>query len=106
MAGGKAQCRQLKTGQQKDQLDNEDEPIYPSGLFIYATGLSRENWLSPVNQATWEARAVGWLEVEWLITSGNSVSVAALRPPSMRKGNRGGQAPMTKGSQRLQAATL
>jgi hypothetical protein len=24
---------------------------------------SRENWRSPVIQATWEARAVGWLEV-------------------------------------------
>ena len=24
----------------------------------------RENWLSPVIQATWEARTVGWLEKE------------------------------------------
>jgi hypothetical protein len=26
--------------------------------------LGREIWLSPVIQATWEARAVGWFEVE------------------------------------------
>ena len=26
----------------------------------------RENGLSPVIQATWEARTEGWLEVKWL----------------------------------------
>ena len=42
---------------------------------------SRENWLSPVFQATWEARTVGWLEVEWLLLSDMCDSVAVLRPP-------------------------
>jgi hypothetical protein len=42
----------------------------------------REMWLSPVIQATWEARAVGWFEVERSI-SGNGWSFrAALRLPT------------------------
>ena len=43
--------------------------------------ISRENWLSPVIQATWEARTRGWLEVERLLPSAYRDSVAALWPP-------------------------
>ena len=32
----------------------------------------RENWLSPVSQAPWEARTVGWLEKEELLPPGRS----------------------------------
>ena len=42
--------------------------------------LSRENWLSPVIQATWEARSVGWLEKEGSQRPGRMISVAALWP--------------------------
>ena len=31
---------------------------------IWRFGTSREIWHSPVIQATWEARTVGWLETE------------------------------------------
>ena len=55
-----------------------------------------ENWLSPVIQATWEARTVGWLEKEELLPPGRGNSVAALRHPCDRKVNRGGKATMTR----------
>ena len=58
--------------------------------------LRRENWLSSVIQATWEARPVGWLAVERQIPSGGVDSVAALWPSCCGKVNRGGQAPMTR----------
>ena len=41
---------------------------------------SRENWLSPIIQATWEARTVGWLEKEGFIHTDRMISVAALWP--------------------------
>ena len=50
-------------------------------LVLKAQLQCRENCLSPVIQATWEARTVGWLEVEWLLPSDKSDSVAALWPP-------------------------
>ena len=46
----------------------------------------RENWLSPVIQATWEARAEGLYAVERLYTG-------------CAKVNPGGEAPMTRGGQ-------
>ena len=52
--------------------------------------LSQKNWLSPVIQATWEARTVGWLVVEWLLPPDRSDAVAALRPPCSGRCNRGG----------------
>ena len=61
--------------------------------------LSRENWLSPVIQATWEARTVGWLEVEWLLPPDKSDSVTALGPPCLGKGYRGGLTPMKRRGQ-------
>ena len=39
----------------------------------------RENWLSPVIQATWEPRTVEWLEKEELLPPGRSNYVAALK---------------------------
>jgi hypothetical protein len=33
--------------------------LWPRDLALFG----REIWLSPVSQATWEARAVGWFEV-------------------------------------------
>jgi hypothetical protein len=38
--------------------------IAPLFLFLLYNSMKREIWLSPVIQATWEARAVGWFEVE------------------------------------------
>ena len=40
--------------------------------------ISRENWLSLVIQATWEARTVGWLEKEGSLRPGSMICVAAL----------------------------
>ena len=40
--------------------------------------ISQENWLSPVIQATWEARTVGWLEVEKLLPPDRRTSVSAI----------------------------
>ena len=46
--------------------------------------ISRENWLSPLIRATWEARTVRWREVEGL---------------RLGTVHRGGQAPVTRGGQ-------
>ena len=50
----------------------------------------RENWLSPVSQAPWEARTVGWLEKEELLPPGTVEAItvcdrmkAPLGPPAM-----------------------
>ena len=51
----------------------------------------RENWLSPVIQATWEARTVGCGTVEDFCYTGGWVSVAAVRLPSFEAVHRGGQ---------------
>jgi hypothetical protein len=42
--------------------------------------LGREIWLSPVIQATWEARAVGWFEVEQSPQGFRWISGSALCP--------------------------
>ena len=47
---------------------------------IYRELVSRENWLSPVIQATWDARTLGWLWKEGSLLPGRSISVAALWP--------------------------
>ena len=54
--------------------------------------LCRENWLSPVIQATLEARTNGWHGVERLIIipSGGIDFVAAIWPPCLGKVIRGG----------------
>ena len=60
--------------------------------------LSRENWFSPGILATtvlWEARTVGWFEVDRRIPPSRRTSVAALRPLRCGKVNRGGQPPIT-----------
>jgi hypothetical protein len=46
----------------------------------------REMWLSPVIQATWEARAVGWLEVLRLLRANRWNFRSALRLPTMLSG--------------------
>ena len=51
----------------------------------------RENWLSPVIQATWEARTVGCGTVEDFCYTGGWVSVAAVWLPSFEAVHRGGQ---------------
>ena len=56
----------------------------------------RENWLSPVIQATWEARTVGWLEKEGSLLPDRIISVAALWPTCFGRSNRGGQASVKK----------
>ena len=68
---------------------------------LHTKGLSRENWLSHVIQATWEARTMGWLEVERLLPSADGDSVAALPvwPPYLGKVYRGGMTPMTREGQ-------
>ena len=38
-------------------------------IYTGRIGKCRENWLSPVIQTNWEARTVGWLEVERLLPS-------------------------------------
>jgi hypothetical protein len=40
--------------------------------------LGRENWLSPVIQATWEATTVGWLEVNTPLRHNRRISGSAL----------------------------
>ena len=47
-------------------------------IYTGRIGKCRENWLSPVIQINWEARTVGWLEVERLLPSAYKNSVAAL----------------------------
>ena len=47
------------------------------------TVFSRENWLSPVIQATWEARTVEWLENEGSLRPGRMISEAALWPTGL-----------------------
>ena len=64
------------------------------GRSASAICISRENWLSPVIQATWEARSVGWLEKEGSQRPGRMISVAALWPTCFGEANRGGQAPV------------
>ena len=51
---------------------------------------SRENWLSPVIQTTWEARTEGWLETEGSLRPVRMISVAALWPTCLGRSNREG----------------
>jgi hypothetical protein len=46
----------------------------------------REIWLSPVIQAIWEARAVGWLDVDTPLQDVGLTSGSALMASSMASG--------------------
>jgi hypothetical protein len=46
----------------------------------------REIWLSPVIQATWEAREVGWLEVDTPLQDVGLTSGSALMASAMASG--------------------
>ena len=67
--------------------------------------ISRENWLSLVIQATWEARTEGWLEVEYFCYTGGWVSVAAEWLPSFGAVHRGGQTSYDEREARIPTAT-
>jgi hypothetical protein len=46
----------------------------------------REIWLSPVIQATWEARTVEWLEVQTLLLGSGRISGSALWASTLSSG--------------------
>jgi hypothetical protein len=56
----------------------------------------REIWLSPVIQATWEARAVGWFEVERLPQENRRAFGTALWLPASRYRHDDARGSMTK----------
>ena len=70
-------------------------PTCFNNTVLYCTLYSRQNWLSSVIQGSWEARTVGFLEVEWHLPPDRRDSAAALRLLACsKKVNGGGPNPM------------